>query len=103
MRPASPTSQIRFGEVSRYRAGGFAGTPVFQDPYGSLNPRWRILDIVAEPLIGYNVGDGAGRRRRVRDLLALVGLNPDVYGRRHPRELSGGQAQRVAIAPARSH
>jgi oligopeptide transport system ATP-binding protein len=73
---------------------------VFQDPYGSLNPRWRILDIVAEPLIGYNVGDGASRRRRVRDLLALVGLNPDVYGRRHPRELSGGQAQRVAIARA---
>ena len=73
---------------------------VFQDPYGSLNPRWLISDIVAEPLIGFGEGNAAARRRRVRDLLDLVGLNPDVYGRRHPRELSGGQCQRVAIARA---
>jgi oligopeptide/dipeptide ABC transporter ATP-binding protein len=73
---------------------------VFQDPYGSLNPRWRISDIVEEPLIGYGDGNATNRRRRVRDLLDLVGLNPDSYGRRHPRELSGGQCQRVAIARA---
>jgi len=73
---------------------------VFQDPFGSLNPKWRVFDIVEEPLIGFNDGDGADRRRRVRDLLDLVGLNPDSYGRRHPRELSGGQCQRVAIARA---
>jgi oligopeptide transport system ATP-binding protein len=75
---------------------------VFQDPYGSLNPRWRVFDVVEEPLIGFGYGNGnsASRRRRVRDLLDLVGLNPDVYGRRHPRELSGGQCQRVAIARA---
>ena len=73
---------------------------VFQDPFGSLNPRWRITDIVEEPLIGYGDGNASGRRQRVRDLLDLVGLNPDVYGRRHPRELSGGQCQRVAIARA---
>ncbi len=73
---------------------------VFQDPYGSLNPRWRITDIVEEPLIGYGDGNASGRRQRVRDLLDMVGLNPDVYGRRHPRELSGGQCQRVAIARA---
>jgi oligopeptide transport system ATP-binding protein len=73
---------------------------VFQDPYGSLNPRWRISDIVEEPLIGYGEGTATTRRQRVRDLLDLVGLNPAVYGRRRPRELSGGQAQRVAIARA---
>ena len=73
---------------------------VFQDPYGSLNPRWRVADIVEEPLIGYGDGDRGVRQRRVRDLLDLVGLNPGVYGRRHPRELSGGQCQRVAIARA---
>jgi len=73
---------------------------VFQDPYGSLNPRWRITDIVEEPLIGYGDGDAGSRRRRVRDLLDLVGLHPDVYGGRHPRQLSGGQCQRVAIARA---
>jgi oligopeptide/dipeptide ABC transporter ATP-binding protein len=73
---------------------------VFQDPYGSLNPRWRISDIVEEPLIGYGGGSTVDRRRRVRELLDLVGLNPDVYGGRHPRQLSGGQCQRVAIARA---
>ena len=73
---------------------------VFQDPYGSLNPRWRVEDIVEEPLIGYGAGNSGSRRKRVRDLLDMVGLKPDVYGRRRPRELSGGQCQRVAIARA---
>jgi oligopeptide/dipeptide ABC transporter ATP-binding protein len=73
---------------------------VFQDPYGSLNPRWRISEIVEEPLVGYGVGTASSRRRRVRDLLDMVGLNPDAYGKRRPHELSGGQCQRVAIARA---
>jgi oligopeptide/dipeptide ABC transporter ATP-binding protein len=70
---------------------------VFQDPFGSLNPRWRITDIVEEPMVAYGVGDRAKRARR---LLDLVGLNPDTYGKRRPHELSGGQCQRVAIARA---
>ncbi|WP_027943535.1 ABC transporter ATP-binding protein [Amycolatopsis taiwanensis] len=70
---------------------------VFQDPFGSLNPRWRVSELVAEPLVGYGVGN---REARVKQLLDLVGLNPDSYGRRRPHELSGGQCQRVAIARA---
>jgi peptide/nickel transport system ATP-binding protein len=73
---------------------------VFQDPFGSLDPKWRVEDIVQEPLIAYKVGTGDDRRRRVREVLDLVGLDPDTYGRRRPRQLSGGQAQRVAIARA---
>ncbi|MFT4307009.1 MAG: ATP-binding cassette domain-containing protein [Microbacterium sp.] len=73
---------------------------VYQDPFGSLNPRWRVEDVVAEPLLGHTRLPRAQRRARVRELLDLVGLDPDVYLRRRPSELSGGQAQRVAIARA---
>jgi len=73
---------------------------VYQDPFGSMNPRWRIEDVVAEPLLGHTRMSRARRRTRVRELLELVGLRPDVYLRRRPVELSGGQAQRVAIARA---
>jgi oligopeptide/dipeptide ABC transporter ATP-binding protein len=75
---------------------------VFQDPFGSLDPKWRVADIVEEPLIAYGVGNRTERRRKVRDVLDLVGLDPSVYARRRPRQLSGGQAQRVAIARALS-
>jgi oligopeptide/dipeptide ABC transporter ATP-binding protein len=71
---------------------------VFQDPFGSLDPKWQVRTIVAEPLVAYRIGDRAARRKRVEELLDLVGLDPARYGKRHPRELSGGQAQRVAIA-----
>jgi oligopeptide/dipeptide ABC transporter ATP-binding protein len=73
---------------------------VFQDPFGSLDPKWRVRSIVEEPLIAYHAGDRAARRDRVSELLDLVGLDPARYAKRHPRELSGGQAQRVAIARA---
>jgi len=73
---------------------------VFQDPFGSLDPNWRVADLVEEPLIAYRRGDRAARRRRVAEMLELVGLSPATYGRRRPRELSGGQCQRVAIARA---
>jgi oligopeptide/dipeptide ABC transporter ATP-binding protein len=73
---------------------------VFQDPFGSLDPRWRVAQIVEEPLVAFRVGSSRERRARVRQLLELVGLDPARYGERRPRELSGGQAQRVAIARA---
>jgi oligopeptide transport system ATP-binding protein len=73
---------------------------VFQDPFGSLDPKWRVADLVEEPLVAYGTGDRAARRRRVAEVLELVGLDPAAYARRRPRELSGGQCQRVAIARA---
>jgi len=73
---------------------------VFQDPFGSLDPKWRVRDLVEEPLVAYRTGDRSARRRRVDEVLELVGLDPAGHGGRRPRELSGGQAQRVAIARA---
>jgi oligopeptide/dipeptide ABC transporter ATP-binding protein len=73
---------------------------VFQDPFGSLDPKWRVEDIVEEPLIAYRIGDRGARRRRVGEVLELVGLDPASHARRRPGELSGGQCQRVAIARA---
>ena len=71
---------------------------VFQDPFGSLDPKWRVRDLVEEPLVAYKTGDRTARRRRVDEVLELVGLAG--YSTRRPRELSGGQAQRFAIARA---
>jgi peptide/nickel transport system ATP-binding protein len=73
---------------------------VFQDPFGSLDPTWKVTQLVQEPLVAFKVGTAAERRRRAHELLDLVGLDPARYGNRRPRELSGGQAQRVAIARA---
>jgi len=73
---------------------------IFQDPIASLNPRRCIGDIVAEPLIIAGVADRAERSRRVRAVLAAVGLDPDQAVGRLPHEFSGGQCQRVSIARA---
>lgn len=73
---------------------------VYQDPFGSLNPRWTIEDVVSEPLLGHTKLGRVERTRKVGELLELVGLQPDTYRTRRPIELSGGQAQRVAIARA---
>ncbi|MCX4765193.1 dipeptide/oligopeptide/nickel ABC transporter ATP-binding protein [Streptomyces sp. NBC_01275] len=73
--------------------------PVFQDPYGSLSPRHRIRDAVAEPLKAQGRWSAADGPARVAELLDRVGLDPS-YGDRRPDELSGGQCQRAGIARA---
>ena len=72
---------------------------VYQSPYASLDPRFTVEQVIAEPLRAYGVGDRAERADRVRALVEDVALPADVL-RRGPRELSGGQRQRVAIARA---
>jgi len=72
---------------------------VFQDPYGSLNPRMKVESIVAEGLVIHDVSTPAERRGIVRDLLRTVGLREDALAR-YPHEFSGGQRQRIAIARA---
>ena len=86
----------RGGELRALRRGFQV---VYQSPYASLDPRFTVEQIVAEPLRAYGVGDRAERADRVRALIEDVALPADVL-RRGPRELSGGQRQRVAIARA---
>ena len=72
---------------------------VFQDPYASLNGRKRVGFIVGEPLDVHGIGTDKERKRRVQELLEIVGLNPEHYNR-FPHEFSGGQRQRIGIARA---
>jgi peptide/nickel transport system ATP-binding protein len=75
---------------------------IFQDPYASLNPRWRVTDVVAEPLLAHGLLTGhADLRARVSELLVQVGLAP-ADGDKYPHEFSGGQRQRISIARALS-
>jgi oligopeptide/dipeptide ABC transporter ATP-binding protein len=73
--------------------------PVFQDPFSSIDPRWRVGASVGEALAAFGIGTKQERQARVLDLLDRVGLDPSL-ARRHPHELSGGQRQRVGIAAA---
>ncbi|GIP48176.1 Oligopeptide transport ATP-binding protein OppF [compost metagenome] len=73
---------------------------IFQDPYASLNPRFTVTDIIGEALdIHGMAGSHAERKKRVEELLDMVGLNPD-HATRYPHEFSGGQRQRIGIARA---
>ncbi|WP_405933074.1 ABC transporter ATP-binding protein [Streptomyces sp. NBC_00827] len=107
LRVIEPTSgRIEFGglDLTRLRGRGLRRTRaelamVFQDPFGSLNPRHRIADIVAEPLLRARGATRAEAAKAVAELLDLVGLGAEA-GRRRPHEFSGGQRQRIGIARA---
>ena len=70
---------------------------IFQDPYASLNPRMTAGEIIAEPLIIHSIANNLDRKKRVQELLRLVGLRPE-FTNRFPHEFSGGQRQRIGIA-----
>jgi oligopeptide/dipeptide ABC transporter ATP-binding protein len=102
MPPTSGTIFLEGTDLAKLRRRDRAATRrnlqfVFQDPYSSLDPYTPVGDSIAEPMKAHRTHDRAGRQERVAELLRLVGMSPDVVGR-YPREFSGGQLQRVAIA-----
>jgi oligopeptide/dipeptide ABC transporter ATP-binding protein len=72
---------------------------IFQDPYGSLNPRRRVGSIIGDPFAIHGTASGADRKRRVQEIMERVGLNPEHFNR-FPAEFSGGQRQRIGVARA---
>jgi oligopeptide/dipeptide ABC transporter ATP-binding protein len=107
LRLLEPTAgSVRFDGRDITRASRRALAPlrrgmqmIFQDPYGSLNPRKRVGQIVGDPIRVHGLADGRAVERRVHELLARVGLNPEHYNR-YPHEFSGGQRQRIGVARA---
>jgi oligopeptide/dipeptide ABC transporter ATP-binding protein len=83
-------------DLRRVRAGAQL---IFQDPFGSLNPRMRVGEMLAEPLLLHTDLSASARRQRVAELLGIVGLRAE-HAQRYPHEFSGGQRQRIAIARA---
>jgi len=104
-RPTSGSIVVRGEDMSKLDGGALRRARrniqlVMQDPYTSLNPRMTVADIVGEPFeIHTDVVPRNGRRARVRELIDLVGLNPD-HINRYPHQFSGGQRQRIGIARA---
>ena len=72
---------------------------IFQDPYGSLDPRMTVGSIIGEPIDTHHLAEGAAKQERIADLLRIVGLDPQ-YVKRYPHEFSGGQRQRIGVARA---
>jgi oligopeptide/dipeptide ABC transporter ATP-binding protein len=72
---------------------------IFQDPYSSLNPRKRVGAIIGDPFAIHGIAEGKERKKRVQELMEVVGLNPEHYNR-FPAEFSGGQRQRIGVARA---
>src|SRR6266516_869897 len=100
--------QILFGDTDLAKLGGEELRQirrrvqmVFQDPYASLNPRYTIGSLIAEPMNIYKVASNREIRERTTELLRVVGLRPE-YIDRYPHEFSGGQRQRIAVARALS-
>jgi oligopeptide/dipeptide ABC transporter ATP-binding protein len=89
-------SKARGESLKRVRRGMQV---VFQDPFGSLNPRKKVKSIIEEPMIVHRIGSGKEIRDRAVSLLEMVGLSPDML-HRYPHEFSGGQRQRICIARA---
>jgi len=90
-------SKMTKSEINEYRS---QVQIIFQDPYESLNPRFTVFDMVAEPLRALNIGDNKEVSRRVLETLELVGLRPEEYKDRYPHQMSGGERQRAGIACA---
>ena len=103
--PATAGSIMLDGQdITRLRGGALRRVRrkmqmIFQDPFASLDPRMTVGDILQEPLDNFAIGSIRERRRRVQELLRLVGLNPN-FTNRYPHEFSGGQRQRIGIARA---
>lgn len=100
------TGQILFGDVDLAKLGGEELRQirrrvqmVFQDPYASLNPRYTIGSLIAEPMNIYHIGSSNEIREKAAELLSVVGLRAE-YIDRYPHEFSGGQRQRIAVARA---
>ena len=92
----SPISGMSSDEYNSFRR---QTQVIFQDPFSSLNPRMRIGDIIAEPLVIAGQGTASSRRSHVESIMTTVGLAPQQYNR-FPHEFSGGQRQRIGIARA---
>ena len=91
-------TELNGGEVRRLRK---RMQMIFQDPYGSLNPRMRVGEIISDPMSVHGLGDARFRTQRTGELLEMVGLSAR-YSSRYPHEFSGGQRQRIGIARALS-
>ncbi len=104
IKPTSGTVRFKDKELTKLDSRKIRQTRadmqmIFQDPYGSLDPRFSVGALIAEPLQNFQSSSKAETRRRVEELLEVVGLNPK-YINRFPHEFSGGQRQRIGIARA---
>jgi oligopeptide/dipeptide ABC transporter ATP-binding protein len=104
LEPTSGTVEFKGRDITGLPRGRLRGLRrqvqiVFQDPFASLDPRMTVRELVAEPLRTHGIYAERGGRRRVAELLDVVGLNPQ-HDNRYPHEFSGGQRQRIGIARA---